>query len=176
MKSEDRERRKGIIIGMYQEGRGQADIGRHFGMSRQAVNQIIKRYKEKHGIEKINVVDVIDEYKKDRKKADQALMNFMFSKGYNEVIEDAVGLLSVENLKKDFKERGLANAYRVAGMLIDKRNQTKEFELKERQLAIREREVEIKEKELELRISNPEAFQEVHIINDAPKEEERATS
>lgn len=89
------------------------------------------------------------------------------------IVDKILNLLNDEELlEKEIATSGIRSVVGAYKILVETNVKTKELSLKERNMDIRQQELEIKQKELELRMTNPEAFNTVQIINDAPKPSE----
>lgn len=150
---------------LYEKLGSMAKVAREMGISKAYVYKLVKKAKETDYGER-----AVNEFKKAREQANQDIIKRVRSAQYSNVFRQAVNLLEDENnLKHEIESRGIGNIIKLQGNIVDKTVALEELELKKRQMDVKERELAIKEKELELRERNPEAFQEVHIINDAPK-------
>lgn len=159
------------IITLLNKGKTFAYIAKRLGVSKGTIHNVKKRWKADPDKQ-----EILNEIEHNNKKAEMRLIDLMQSSAVDGVVALAISKLNEQNINADINKYGIGNMYRLIGMFTDKTLAIKEYDIKLKQLAIKERELSIKEKELELRISNPEAFHEVHIINDAPREELDGTS
>lgn len=161
--------RNALIIEMREKGHTLDHIAKKFKLSKSGVFQIVNGNRSVRTGEKTQ--QLVQELKRTEAVEKETLFDIIRSVRFSDIVYKAVNILdNVDNLNKEFEERGIGNLYRLVGVLTDKSIALEQLEIKKRELEIKERELEIRLKELELRIQRPEAFHEVHIINDAPKE------
>ena len=151
------------IITLLNAGQPFSFIAKKLKISKGTVHNVHKRW-QKDDEKKV----ILNEIERINHQQTQNVIDMVKSAQYQDVAKYALGLLNEENMDKEIERSGIVNIYRMLGQFIDKTTSVEDLEIRRRQVAIREREVAIKEKELELRISNPEAFHTVQIINDAP--------
>lgn len=146
------------IIAMLQTGKTYTNIADKVGVAISTVHNVKKRWEKKN--------------RESLEKTEDSIYRMVQSEIFANIARDALNLLNAENLKIDVDTRGVGNLYRLVGVFVDKTIAIDELELRRQHMNLKRRELELKEKELELRISNPEAFHTVQIVNDAPKDEE----
>lgn len=154
------------IFVLYEEMNSMNDVAKALNVSKGVVHKVLNNEQRSHEHERL-----VNDYKKIREESNNNLIEIMQSNTVDKVVKLAIGKLTSKNMDKDIERGGLGNMYRLVGMFTDKVLSIKDHEIKLKQLSIREKELAIKEKELELRISNPESFATVNIVNDAPKDD-----
>ena len=148
---------------LYEQYQSMSKVATLLKISKGTVHNVLRN--ERKGSEHERM---LNDYKIVKEKSNMKLLDMMQSSLVDNVVEKAIGKLTDENMNADISRNGIGNMYRLIGMFTDKSISIRELDIKLKQLTIREKELSIKEKELELRISNPEAFHTVQIINDAP--------
>lgn len=162
--------RNALIMEMREKGHTLEFIGKKFKLSKSGVYQIVKGNRSARTGEKTK--ELVQELKRTEAQEKETLFDIIRSVRFSDIVYKAVNILdNVDNLNKEFNDRGIGNLFRLVGVLTDKSIALEQLELDKRKMDIKERELEIRLKELELRIQRPEAFHEVHIINDAPKDD-----
>ncbi len=162
-----------LMIDLYGQGHSMNEVAKMVGVSKGTVHNAIKRSDVDSTTLKIRHLERTKKYAEQLTTANEEqtgdMLGFIQSKGITEVCRLAISKLTSKNMDYDIQKNGIGNMYRIIGMFADKVLSARDYEIKLRGMAIREKELAIKEKELELRITNPEAFRDVTIINDAPK-------
>ena len=151
------------IITMLNAGEPFSSIAKRLKISKGTVHNVHKRWQKDDDKSKI-----LNELEQITQQQTKDIIDMVRSTQYHQVAKYALDLLNEQNMNEEVDRNGITTIYRMLGQFIDKTTSVEELDIKRRQIAIREREVAIREKELELRISNPEAFHTVQIINDAP--------
>lgn len=156
---------------LYEELNSMQKVADKLKVSKGTVSNILRKHNknERH-------IKLLDDYRKTREESNKKLLEMLQSSQVDYVVNLAIKKLNSSNMDYDIEKSGIGNMYRLIGMFTDKQLNIKDMKLKERQMALRERELELKEKELELRITNPEMFHSVQIVNDAPKWEKENAS
>jgi len=162
-----KDERDAVILAMIEDGHSQRYIADKMGMSKTNVSRIVKRLKDNELSP--YAMKILEAMKADRKKNEARMMELIESSHYFHTVERAIAKLTDKNMDDEIAQRGIGNIYKLVGTFIDKSTNYENLKLKREQVALQTKQLEIKEKELELRLTNPEAFHEVHIINDAPE-------
>jgi hypothetical protein len=164
------EQRQHVFV-LYEELGSMQKVADALGITKGYVHQILhnKNLKKKSK-------QLVNAVKQAKQESNNELLELIQSTQVSNIVTLAMSKLTSEAMDKDIERGGIANMYRLIGMFTDKVLSAKDHDIKLKQLEIRQKELAIKEKELELRISNPEAFATVNIINDAPREEDYATT
>ena len=158
-----------MVKQLHDDGMTQRAIAEHVGIAVSTVNAILKNEQPNKTAEQ---TERIHKKLKKMREVDMAnVLDLVRTASFAEVGSKALSILNNEkNLDDEVEKRGIANIYRIFGMVVDKSIAVEQLKLEHRKMDVREKELDIKLRELELRISNPDAFHEVHIINDAPKD------
>ena len=114
----------------------------------------------------------MQKYEEMKKKDTDNLIELVKSTRYTNIANNIVDMFNRDNLEEEREKNGIRNLISLLGNTIDKTIKVMSLEIREKELEISLRQLAIKEKELELRISNPDAFATVHIINDATQQED----
>ena len=143
-------------IVLYEELQNYSEVARRLNIAVNTVKNIVtnKDLLQKHS-------DLMQKYAEVKEKDTNDLIELVKSARYTNIANNIVDMFNKENLEEERQSNGIRNLINLLGNTVDKT-------IKIKNLAIKERELAIKEKELELRISNPELFHTVNIINDAP--------
>ena len=161
--------RNAMVLQLHDDGLSQRAIAQHVGIAVSTVNAILKGEQKGHTAE--HTERIHKELKKMREVEMANVIDMVQSANFAQLGAKALKILSNDdNLEDEVNKRGIANIYRLFGMITDKVLAVETLKLEHRKMDVREKELDIKLKELELRIQRPEAFHEVHIINDAPKD------
>lgn len=162
MRQLDREERDRQIHVLYQKLNSMEKVADALGISKSTVHKALNSERR---IEQN--AELANEVKKIKEDGNKKLLDLMQSHTVDKIVANALGKLNDRNLNEEIKKRGVGNIYRIVGMFADKVLAIKDHDIRLQQLEIKKLELQIKQQELELRISNPDAFHEVHIINDA---------
>ncbi len=151
------------IIAEYYEVQNYSRVAKKYGVVVNTVKNIwLRRYDDP------DLKRFTQKYEEIKKEANEDLLDHIKSITYSNMTFNAMNLLTKPALRAELKQRGIRNLVGLIANSADKVIAVEELELKKRTLIIREKELELKQKELELRITNPDAFHTVQIINDAP--------
>jgi hypothetical protein len=165
--TEDKKVRECILL--YQDMQNYSKVGEALNLAPNTVKKIVndKQLLQKHD-------DLLQKYAKIKQKDTNDLLELVKSTRYTDIANNIVDILTLDNLEHERQTNGIRNLISLLGNTIDKTVKIKNVEIKLAELDIKRKLLSIKEKELELRITNPEAFHTVNIINDAPtiKDEE----
>jgi hypothetical protein len=154
---------------LYEELQSYSEVGRRLDLAPNTVKRIVN---DKDILQSND--ELLQEYAKIKQKDTNDLLELVKSVRYTNIANNIVDILTLDNLEHERQTNGIRNLISLLGNTIDKTVKIKNVEIKLAELEIKRQLLSIKEKELELRITNPEAFHTVNIINDAPtiKEEE----
>lgn len=173
MQKKHKDERNMQIVALYEELQSMNEVAKLVGVSKGTVHNVLK----KKGIDATNVrIERTEKYAKQlqvaRDRNTESMLDFLNSDDLTTICRRAISKLTNQNMDFDIERYGIGNMYRIIGTFADKVLSARDYEIKLRQIRIREKELEIKEKELELRITNPDMFREIQIINDAPKHDD----
>lgn len=161
-----KDERDAVILAMVHEGHSQRYIADKLGMSKANIARVVKRLKETPLNEYAQAI--LDKMKADREENQAKMMDLIESSQYYNTVERALLKLDDQAMDNEIEQRGIGNIYKLIGTFIDKATSLQRLRLEREQVMLKTKQLELREKELDLRQTNPEAFHEVHIINDAP--------
>ncbi len=155
------ETRKQCFI-LYDDLQSYSAVGRKLNLAPNTVKNIVTN---KDFIAKFNpLLQQIAIIKKD---SNEKLLDIIQSTQYKATTELALGKLDSETLDYEIGKNGIRSLIALIGNSFDKGMAYERLQLDERKVDIAERTLTLKETELQARIDNPDAFNEVIIINEA---------
>lgn len=163
-----KDERDAVILAMIHEGHSQRYIADKLGMSKANIARVVKRVKETPLNDYAQAI--LDKMKADREESQSKMMELIESSQYYNTVERALQKLTDQAMDNEIEQRGIGNIYKLIGTFIDKTTSLQRLRLEREQVALKTKQLELREKELDMRVTNPEAFHEVHIINDAPSD------
>lgn len=163
-----KDERDAVILAMIHEGHSQRYIADKLGMSKANIARVVKRVKETPLNDYAQAI--LDKMKADREESQSKMMELIESSQYYNTVERALHKLTDQAMDNEIEQRGIGNIYKLIGTFIDKTTSLQRLRLEREQVALKTKQLELREKELDMRVTNPEAFHEVHIINDAPSD------
>ncbi len=166
--AQTKDERDAVILAMIHEGHSQRYIADKLGMSKANIARVVKRVKETPLNDYAQAI--LDKMKADREESQSKMMDLIESSQYYNTVERALQKLTDQAMDDEIEQRGIGNIYKLIGTFIDKTTSLQRLRLEREQVALKTKQLELREKELDMRVTNPEAFHEVHIINDAPSD------
>lgn len=166
--AQTKDERDAVILAMIHEGHSQRYIADKLGMSKANIARVVKRVKETPLNDYAQAI--LDKMKADREESQSKMMDLIESSQYYNTVERALQKLTDQAMDNEIEQRGIGNIYKLIGTFIDKTTSLQRLRLEREQVALKTKQLELREKELDMRVTNPEAFHEVHIINDAPSD------
>lgn len=159
--TDDKTVRECIVL--YEELQNYSAVAKRLNIAVNTVKNIVNNDEllQKHS-------DLMQKYAKVKEKDTNDLIELVKSARYTDIANNIVDMFNRDNLEEERKTNGIRNLISLLGNTVDKTIKIKNLEVRQKELEISLRQLAIKEKELELRISNPELFHTVNIINDAP--------
>lgn len=166
--AQTKDERDAVILAMIHEGHSQRYIADKLGMSKANIARVVKRVKDTPLNDYAQAI--LDKMKADREESQSKMMDLIESSQYYNTVERALQKLTDQAMDNEIEQRGIGNIYKLIGTFIDKTTSLQRLRLEREQVALKTKQLELREKELDMRVTNPEAFHEVHIINDAPSD------
>lgn len=166
--AQTKDERDAVILAMIHEGHSQRYIADKLGMSKANIARVVKRVKDTPLNDYAQAI--LDKMKADREESQSKMMDLIESSQYYNTVERALQKLTDQAMDDEIEQRGIGNIYKLIGTFIDKTTSLQRLRLEREQVALKTKQLELREKELDMRVTNPEAFHEVHIINDAPSD------
>lgn len=147
------------------QGMSKKEIALKMRISRPSVIKILNEPQWKN----CHLVDTVKEIEK--KSTDSLIKLIENDSRLPDTINKILNAVNKDEVIDSMIHKGdLKQLMTVFGVLSDKHFSSKRIKQDEKRIAIQERMAELKERELEMRVTSPESFHTVQIINDAPSE------